>query len=105
MGYHIGASLKDTVKKCFDFLAFQERSIPRSEDLGQFQLIFHIAALFEMNLKHASQMEWKDFEDAIQCITAERIGADFIITRSVKNFLQSRKVSALTPAEFLERYL
>ena len=72
--------------------------------LNKMQMIFHIAALSEAELKQASEMEWKDFEDAIQCATAERIGADFIITRNVKDFLQSRKVSELTPAEFLERY-
>ena len=72
--------------------------------LNKMQMIFHIAALSEAELKQASEMEWKDFEDAIQCATAERIGADFIITRNVKDFLQSRKVSALSPAEFLEQY-
>lgn len=73
------------------------------EVLSKLQLIFHIAALTEADLKQASEMEWKDFEDAIQCATAERIGADFIITRNVRDFLQSRKVLAFTPSEFLER--
>ncbi|MGI5912907.1 MAG: type II toxin-antitoxin system VapC family toxin [Syntrophomonadaceae bacterium] len=72
--------------------------------LNKLQLIFHIAALSEAELKQACEMEWKDFEDAIQCSTAERLGADFIITRNVKDFLQSRKVLALSPAEFLGRY-
>lgn len=72
--------------------------------LNKLQLIFHITALSETDLKQASEMEWKDFEDAIQCATAERIGADFIITRNVKDFLQSRKVLAFTPSEFLGRY-
>ena len=73
--------------------------------LDKLRLIFHIAALSEADLKQASKMEWKDFEDAIQCATAERIGADYILTRNVKDFLQSRKVFAFTPSEFLERYL
>ncbi len=73
------------------------------EVLSKLQLIFHIAALTEADLKQASEMEWKDFEDAIQCATAKRIGADFIITRNVRDFLQSRKVLAFTPSEFLER--
>ena len=68
------------------------------------QLVFHIAALSDTDLQLASKMEWKDFEDAIQCATAERINTDFIITRNVKDFLQSRKALAFTPAEFLERY-
>lgn len=72
--------------------------------LNKLQLIFHIAALSEADLRQASEMEWKDFENAVQCATAERIGSDFIITRNVKDFLQSRKVIALTPVEFLERY-
>ena len=72
--------------------------------LNKLQMIFRIAALSEADLKHASEMEWKNYEDAIQCATAERVGADFIITRNVKDFLQSRKVLAYTPSEFLERY-
>lgn len=72
--------------------------------LIKLQMIFHIAALSETVLEKASGMEWRDFEDAIQCATAEKIGADFIITRNVKDFGQSRKVLAFTPAEFLERY-
>lgn len=72
--------------------------------LDKLQFIFHISALSEADLKRASEMEWKDFEDAIQCATAERIGADCIITRNVRDFLQSRKVLTFTPAEFLERY-
>ena len=73
--------------------------------LNKLQLIFHFTELSEADLIRASEMEWKDFEDAIQCATAERIGADYILTRNVKDFLQSRKVFAFTPSEFLERYL
>ena len=73
--------------------------------LNKLELIFHFTELSEADLIRASEMEWKDFEDAIQCATAERIGADYILTRNVKDFLQSRKVFAFTPSEFLERYL
>lgn len=71
------------------------------------KVLVHIYAclLSEADLKYASEMAWKDFEDAIQCATAERIGADFIISRNVKDFLQSRNVLAFTPSEFLERYV
>ena len=47
-------------------------------------------------------MKWKDFEDAIQSATAEYVHADYIITRNIKDFTQS-KVMALTPAELLAR--
>ena len=48
------------------------------------------------------EMAWNDFEDAVQSATAERIQADFIITRNVRDFRQS-KVLAFTPSEFLAR--
>ena len=53
-------------------------------------------------LEMAVNMKWKDFEDAIQSATAEYVHADYIITRNIKDFTQS-KVMALTPAELLAR--
>ncbi|MCB6951913.1 PIN domain-containing protein [[Eubacterium] rectale] len=35
-------------------------------------------------------MKWKDFEDAIQSATAEYVYADYIITRNIKDFTQSK---------------
>ena len=42
-----------------------------------------------------------DFEDAVMVETAKRIGADCIVTRNKKDYVQSG-VSVYTPAEFLE---
>ena len=47
-------------------------------------------------------MQWKDFEDAVQSATAERLHVDYIITRNVRDFNKS-KVLALTPSELLSR--
>ena len=46
---------------------------------------------------------WKDFEDAVQSATAERLRADCIITRNVRDFSGSR-IAAFTPSEYLARY-
>ena len=54
--------------------------------------------------KAAKLMKWKDFEDAIQSTIAERIKADYIITRNVKDFQQS-SVKAITPDDFIENIL
>jgi predicted nucleic acid-binding protein len=54
------------------------------------------------DLKEAASLKWKDFEDAIQYVTAERINANYIITRNTKDF-QNAKIPALTPNEFLEK--
>ena len=42
------------------------------------------------------------FEDAVQSATAESVHADYIITRNLKDFTQS-KVMAFTPTELLAR--
>ena len=65
-------------------------------------LIFEFADFSVSDLTHAAELNWKDFEDAVQSVTAERIHADYIITRNVRDFSKSR-VMALTPPELLAR--
>lgn|SRR5699024_9461215 len=65
-------------------------------------LIFEFADLSVSDLAKATDLKWSDFEDAIQSITAERIHADYIITRNVRDFSKS-KVVAFTPSELLAR--
>ena len=47
------------------------------------------------------KLHWKDFEDAVQYVTAERIKADYIITRNTKD-IESKKIPVVTPNEFLK---
>ena len=70
--------------------------------LLKLKLIFRFADFTLGDIEKAAGMKWNDFEDAIQSVTAERIYADFIITRNVKDFKQS-KVMALMPSELLAR--
>ena len=65
-------------------------------------LIFEFADFSVSDLTHAADLNWKDFEDAVQSVTAERIHADDIITRNVRDFSKSR-VMAFTPPELLAR--
>ena len=65
-------------------------------------LIFEFADFSPAVLERAVTMKWKDFEDAVQSATAEAIHADYIITRNLKDFTQSR-VMAFTPSELLAR--
>jgi predicted nucleic acid-binding protein len=73
-----------------------------NEVLKQLSLIFTFEDLNASDIRTAAEMQWDDFEDAIQAATARRIHADHIITRNVKDFKNS-KVIAFTPAEFLAR--
>lgn len=45
---------------------------------------------------------WPDFEDCLVACCAENIGADFIVTRNVKDFKRS-SVPAVEPAAILEK--
>ena len=65
-------------------------------------LIFRFTDLTVSDIAKAAEMQWDDFEDALQAVTAERIHADNIITRNVEDFKQSR-IIAFTPTEFLTR--
>lgn len=65
-------------------------------------LIFSLEDLKEEDVKHALMKKQKDFEDAVQMETAERVGVDFIITRNVKDFIKS-PIPAYTPQEFIQR--
>ena len=44
-----------------------------------------------------------DFEDCLQSNCAEKVGAEYIITRNVKDFVHS-KVEVATPKEFLSLF-
>ena len=70
--------------------------------LKKLSLIFHFTDLSTSDMMKAADMKWDDFEDALQAATAERVHADYIITRNVNDFNQS-KIMALTPTEYLNR--
>lgn len=72
------------------------------EVLEKLRLIFRFADLTAADLEKAAEMGWDDFEDAVQAAAAERVAADNIITRNVRDFRNS-KVIAFTPAEFISR--
>lgn len=72
------------------------------EVFRKLNLIFEFANFSSAILERAVNMKWEDFEDAVQSATAESVHADYIITRNLKDFVQS-KVMAFTPTEFLAR--
>ena len=73
-----------------------------NEVLKSLGLIFRFVDLTVSDMTKAGDLEWDDYEDALQAVTAERIHVDYIITRNVKDFKNSKTV-AFTPTEFLAR--
>ena len=72
------------------------------EILDNLSLIFFFADLKADDLKKAADMQFKDYEDAVQSACAARIKANYIITRNIGDFTMS-KVAAIKPIELLER--
>lgn len=70
--------------------------------IQQILMIFEVIDLKSSDLKNAAEMLSSDFEDAVQMCCADRIKADYIVTRNIRDFKES-KVPALKPSEFLER--
>ena len=68
--------------------------------LRMLNLIFEIIELAPADLLHAGESRWSDFEDALQSAAAERVHADYIITRNIRDFKKSR-IPAYTPTELL----
>ena len=97
-GYVSALSFADLV-----YVMRMELDVEKVLDIQQkLALIFRFADLTAADITRAAEMQWDDFEDAVQAATAERIHADHIITRNVRDFKQSRIV-AFTPAEYLAR--
>ena len=85
------------------YIMRKEMDAQRIEEvLHMLSLIFEFAELNDSDLFSEDDLQWPDFEDAVQSVTAERIHADYIITRNVRDFSRS-KVIAFTPDELLAR--
>jgi predicted nucleic acid-binding protein len=63
-----------------------------------------VFAISEEDVREAIRSPMVDFEDAIVAQTALALSADYILTRDARDFVASR-VKAITPREFLDRYL
>jgi len=63
--------------------------------------IFNFTSLTADDMANAVGFHWADYEDALQAASAQRIGADFIITRNTKDF-NNEVVMCMMPVDFLE---
>lgn len=72
------------------------------EIIKQIFLIFKVTDLNAEDLKKAALIKSNDYEDSLQIVCANRIKADFIITRNIRDFSNS-KILAIKPSELLKR--
>ena len=71
------------------------------EAIGKLLVLFQIQDVTYEDCINALASEMKDFEDAVLSSCAGRAGADYIITRNIKDFKNSF-VPAILPDDFLK---
>ena len=99
-----GAVAVHSVSNLF-FILRKEMDIPtRRAVIKNMLMVFDVAGFDKNNAIHALENEdFKDFEDCLQEECAVSFGAEYIVTRNVKDFKNSR-IQAVTPEEFLAIY-
>ena len=65
--------------------------------------VFKLLKVSKADIKYAFSGVMKDFEDAVQSKCAKNHGIKLIITRNIKDFVNS-PVKAVTPEDFLNIY-
>lgn len=85
------------------YILRKELSIEKLKSIiVKLNIIFSIIELKTNDLIFATDLDFKDYEDALQSVCAKRIKADFIITRNTKDFKNSH-IKAITPEHLLDR--
>ncbi|MBO4931639.1 MAG: PIN domain-containing protein [Clostridia bacterium] len=70
------------------------------EYLGSLARLAEFTDVLAVDALDALSSEVADYEDAVVEAVADRIGADYILTRNIKDYL-SAKIPAVTPTELL----
>ena len=65
--------------------------------------LFRVAPVNETTISNALELRWKDFEDAVQFVTAKENNVDYIITRNNIDF-QNSDIPNMSPTEFINMF-
>ena len=68
--------------------------------LDKLTSLFTVAPFIETTLSGALSLRWKDFEDAVQYVTAKENNVDYIITRNETDFKNS-DIPCISPTDFI----
>jgi len=93
-----------TTVTVMDVMYIMRKYLSFAETRSAVQLLLQIVDVIpalKSDISTALNGDFHDFEDAVQACCAERIKADYIITRNIKDFEKST-VPALTPDDMLK---
>ena len=105
MAYFGDADLWVPAKSFTDIFYVMRRSFD-SETVQRLFLelegVFHLCSLEESEVFACCRQSWPDLEDCLVAYCAEKVKADYLVTRDAGGFPHST-VPAVTPQEFLEK--
>ena len=70
------------------------------ESIHSIMALFEVASVNRLVIENALKSKFSDFEDSVLHESARHAGAEYIITRNIKDFKKS-KIPVYTPTEFL----
>lgn len=73
------------------------------ELLKKLLVVVSVAAVSEQEIRHALELTWNDFEDAVQYSVAFLSEMDGIITRNIKDY-RDANMNIWLPEQILERF-
>jgi predicted nucleic acid-binding protein len=65
--------------------------------------LFAIAPVTETTIINAMALRWKDFEDAVQFMSAQGVNVEYIITRNKSDF-ETFEIPCLSPSEYITQF-
>ena len=68
--------------------------------INSIMALFEIASVNRLVIENALKLKFTDFEDSVLHESARHAGAEYIITRNIKDFKKTQ-IPAFTPTEFL----
>ncbi|MDR0946373.1 MAG: PIN domain-containing protein [Ruminococcus sp.] len=77
-------------------------SLKAKKDIAKIISIFNIIPLDVLDCIKALRSQMNDFEDAIIAVSAEKIDADYIVTRDEKFLKSSCKIKIVTPQYIID---
>jgi len=78
----------------------KKTSVEIYQILDKLTVLFKLAEISQTTVADALALRWKDFEDAVQYVTAKENNVNFIITRNKADY-KSSDISCMTPTEFI----
>lgn len=108
--FHIAATYRCdcyiTAKSLADIYYIMHRATHNDSEtrliIYKLSTLFNIADTMAVDTQNATFSDISDFEDAIIHATAQRIKADYIVTRNIKDYKKSL-VAVLSPNEFVSK--